>query len=346
MFYKCHNAANDWKALGNKTAVQAVGGAHNGTSYYIGKQYQKSSASIKTDTSWAGAEFIVDDRTVKIPDNDGFAIPIFTADLEKRDWAINYSEYAPVGGLASGSKNIGFAPGRPMMLQITDASRRNNIRQGANENTGESIHEMILVDEYGNISSTTPVEWDYYNVTFCKYGCTPVDSDNNKKCDTCAKAITSSFTITGYAIDVDPITVSGLNKDGEIDFIWETIADNTVDIEHYTQCGRRFKVQRSNVTVMGVDHYFTEDTSENAARTAYAGVVNVSNCNNVTVKDMLVVQHISRAAKDGVGQGSYEFSAGNACNINLIGYRAKNFFKDGGKIYSRGMFGTNYIRNF
>lgn len=346
MMYMCHKAANDWKLKGNKTAVQAVGGAHNGTCYYIGKQYNKTSVSIMTDTSWAGAEFIVDDRSVKIPDKDGFAIPVFTADVESKDYAINYTSYAPVGGLAAGSKNVGFAPGRPMMLQIMDKSRRNNIRQGANENTGESIHEMILVDEYGNISNDTPVEWDYYNVDFCTYGCTTTDANSDKKCDTCTKAITKSMAITGYAIDCDPITISGLDKNGNIDFIWETVTDNTVYIEHYTQCSRRFKVQRSNVTVMGIDHYFTEDDTNATPRTAYAGVVNVFNCNNTTVKDILVVQHISHAALDGVGQGSYEFSGGNACNVNLIGYRAKNFFDDGGKIYSRGMFGTNYIRNF
>ena len=233
-----------------------------------------------------------------------------------------------------------------MMLQILDASRRNNIRQGANENEGESIHEMILVDEYGNISNDTPVEWDYYNVSFCIYGCTPTDSNGDKKCDTCNKAITTSMSITGYAIDVDPITVSGLDKDGNINFVWETVTDSSVEFEHYTQCGRRFRVQRSNVTVMGIDHIFTEDDTSDTPRTAYAGIVNVSYANNVTIKTMLVTHHISHAAGDGVGMGSYEFSAGNACNINLIGYRTRNFFGEGGAVYSRGLFGTNYIRNF
>ena len=346
MFYKCHKAANAWKESGHKTAVQAVGGAHNGTCYYIGKQYLTTSASIMTDTSWNGAEFIVDDRTVSIPLKDGFSVPIFTADVASNERSINYTAYAPVNGLAKGSKNVGFAPGRPMMLQITDSSRRNNIRQGANENDGESIHEMIIVDEYGNISNDTPVEWDYYNVAFCKYQCTPTDSNGDNKCDVCTKTISKSMSITGFAIDVDPITVSGLDKDGNINFVWETVTDNTVDIEHYTQCGRRFKVQRSNVTVMGIDHIFTEDDTSDTPRTAYAGIVNVSNCNNTVIKTMLVTHHISHAAKDGVGMGSYEFSAGNACNVTLIGYRTRNFFGNGGAVYSRGLFGTNYIRNF
>lgn len=346
MMCKCHQAANAWSALGNKTAVQAVGGAHNGTTYYIGAQYLAKSASIMTDTSWAGAEFIVDDRTVHIGEGDGFNTPVFTATVKSVDWAINYTSRAPAAGLAAGSKNVGFAPGRPMMLRLVDNSRRNNIRQGANENEGASISEVILVDEYGNISSETPVEWDYFNVTFCKYGCTTVDANLDKKCDICTKAIVKSMNIYGYATDVDPITVSGLDKDGNIDFVWETITDSTVDIEHYTQCGRRFKVERSNVTVMGIDHIFTEDDVSSTPRTAYAGIVNVNLCNNVTVSNMIVTHHISHSAKDGVGMGSYEFSGNQACNINLIGYRTRNFFTDDGNVYYRGLFGTNYIRNF
>lgn len=343
--YKCHADANLWAESGNKTAVMAVGGSHSGNTYYIGAPYLNLSIDIKTDTNWSGAEFIVDDRTVDQELKNGYYTPVFTSTPKTSENGKNYTSYVS-GGIASGAANIGFAPGRPMLLKLTDYSRRNNIRQGANENAGASIGEVILVDEYGNISPTTPVEWDYYNVAYCKYGCEPVDSDADNKCDTCGKTIGKSLAIYGYPTDYDPITISGLDKDGNINFVWETITDSTVDVTGYDQCARTMKIMRSNVTVSGIDHVFTEDDTSATPRQAYAGIVCVSRCNNVSVSDMLVINHLGHNDSNGVGLGSYEFSGGEACNISLLNWKTKNFFGEGGKITYRGLFGTNYIRNF
>ncbi len=343
--YKCHSDANVWADKGNKSAVMAVGGAHSGTTYYIGAPYLNQSIDIKTDTNWSGAEFIVDDRTVDQELNNGYYTPVFTSTPKPKENAIDYSSYVS-GGIASGATHIGFAPGRPMMMKLTDLSRRNNIRQGANENSGASISEVILVDEYGNISPTTPVEWDYYNVTYCTYKCTTANKDGNSTCDVCGKTISTSLRIYGYPTDYEPITISGLDRDGNINFVWETVTDSTVDITEYDQCARTIRIRRSNVTVSGIDHIFTEDDTSTTPRQAYAGIVSVSTCNNVTVSDMLVINHLGHSDVNGVGFGSYEFSGGEACNISLINWKTKNFFWDDGRITYRGLFGTNYIRNF
>lgn len=343
--YECHSAANVWADNGYKTAVMAVGGAHNGNVYYIGAPSSNKYIPIKTDTNWAGAEFIVDDRTVHQDKNDGYKTAVFQAVPDSAYNGKSYTSYI-TKEIPKGSTHIGFAPGRAMVISIYDQSRRNNIRQGANENSGASIREMLLVDEYGNISPTTPVEWDYYNVTYCKYGCKTIDSNSDKKCDTCANSITTSLRMTGYDAQCAPITISGLDKNGNIDFIWETVTDPTVDVTTYDQCGRTFKVARSNVSVSGIDHIFTEDDTSETPRQAYSGIVSVNNCNNVVVSDVLVWNHLGHDDVNGVGLGSYEFSGGDACNISLIRYKVKNFFGEGGKVSYRGLFGTNYIRNF
>ena len=342
--YKCHEAANVWKKCGNKVAVMAVGGAHNGTKYYISTPYSNKSIPIATDTSWSGAEFIIDDRNIS-QSSTAYETPIFEAVYDKGDSGISYTAMMQ-NGLSAGDKSVGFAPGRPMMLLITDKSRRNNIRQGNNANDGESIHEMIIVDEYGNISDTTPVEWDYFNVSYCKYGCATVDSDSNGKCDTCSNTIGKSLTVTGYATDVEPITISGHDKNGNINCVWETVTSSNVTVTAYDQCQRAFTIARSNVTSGGIDHIFTEDGTSTTPRQAYAGVINVYRANNVTLKDMLVEHHIGHYLKDGTSIGSYEMSGKESCNITLINYQTKDFFKADGSVTSRGLFGTNYIRNF
>lgn len=347
--YDCHAAANVYRAFGAKVAVMAVGGVHNNSTYYIGAPGNESAIIIKTDVNLDGANFIVDDRTVSQTRKD-YYLPVFKLE---GDYASQSLTSKLPDGISAGTANIGFAPGVPMMIYLIDNSQQEYIREGVNNKagTGVSFKEIILVDEHGNVNKTTPIQHDYHNVPFCKYGCTTTDANGDNKCDVCAKSIGKSFAATGYRIDDVPITVSGLDKDGNVNFTWENLSDTEVIMDSYDQCQRVIRIERSNATVQGIDHYLTEGyTGEENKRQTYAGIVNTQYCNNVVIRDMLVYQHEPSSYTDPetgklVGMGSYEFSGTFTSNISWINCKTKNLFWSDGTISYRGLFGTNYMRN-
>lgn len=347
--YECHVAANTWAMMGVNVAVSAVGGSHNRTNYYIGAPTNNSSIPIETDVLWRGANIIVDDRTVgQTAETNN--IPVFLIRRSSDNPTIDYTAKF-TGPIGPGSTNIGFAPGAPTMIKIVDKTIRHYIRQGANANSGDEQSEMLILDEYGNISSTTIPEWDYIQGRFCKSSCTVVDANADKKCDTCNTTITSSVRITGWKTTDKPIRVSGLDLDGNIAFTWENVTNDQVDTTEYAQSARTIRVSRSNVVVEGIDRYFTEDKTNVTARLAYSGIVNPSLAENLVMKDMKVVQHIGHYVKDANGNntsnslGSYEFSGGDSVNISWINCQVKNFFNSSGSVTYRGLFGTNRMRN-
>ena len=347
--YVCHNEANYRAALGFDTIVVAVAHGQTNTNYYIGTPHVVESIVVQTDVDWAGANFIVDDRTVSQSLKNGYYTPVFSVEGDANGRNINYT--SKIGaGFASGATNVGFAPGRPMLLYLQNLKYKNYFREGLNANGGQIYQEVILVDEYGNVSPTTPVEYDYLVEKYCKYGCETVDANGDKKCDTCATTISNPIVVKGYAIDDEPIRISGLDKDGSIAFTWENVTDSNVDVSKYDQCQRTIKVTRSNVTVEGIDRYFTEDSSNTTPRQTYAGIVVPQYANNVVIKDMLVYQHLGHYIQENGKNtsnslGSYEFSGSNSVNVTWLNCRAKNFFNSSGSVTYRGLFGTNYIRN-
>ncbi len=347
--YACHKTANNWSFMGAKVAVSAVGGAHNRTNYYIGAPTDSLTIDIQTDVLWRGANLIIDDRAVSQTRGD-FYIPVFTVSRDASNPAVDYTSSFTTA-IGPTSTNVGFAPGVPTMLRIVDKTIRHYIRYGANANSGDEQSEMLIVDEYGNISRTTIPEWSYIEGRFCKSGCTAVDTNGDNKCDTCSTALSSSVRITGYSTTEKPIRISGLDKEGNIAFTWENVTDDQVSALKYDQCQRTIKVSRSNVTVEGLYHYFTEDDTNTTARQAYSGIVNVSYAENVVIKDMSVTNHLGHYVKNADGSntttslGSYEFSGGDSVNISWVNCYTRNLFNSNGSITYRGLFGTNRIRN-
>ena len=364
--YWTHKNANEWKAreelsLGKHVAVIGNSDPKVAKYYYISLPEGRGIYSadldrdgtpettytgkslgtivIATDTSWNGVNLIIDDDAIcnatkcNCINSDGIlrkhaynSQAIFTLDEYGDE---NYTENltSKIKSLSAGATNIGYAPGRKMLIHLTDSNKKIYLRYGSNASNGASITEVILVDEYGNIDPSTPVQWDYATVT----------------------------SATGYAVDTDPIKVSGLNGDS-INASFETYVNNSmsISIPHYVSCGRNITINRSNATIEGIERFFTEEVANSHLsnkRFAYTFIA-VSLCSHPTIKDMLVLNHNSQSGESGVGQGSYEFSGGNANAVSWINCVTKNMFsttKDGATLQAypvyRGLFGTNHIRN-
>ena len=349
---EAHTKANLVQTRHPEYTVVLLGRGIVGNSFYIGVTDDNGAnpISVKTNVDWDGAHFIIDDTTVTNK-NGGteYRQSLFSVVSDAEIPTFTISDSMP-SGVPAGATNVGFAPGEPLMLQLNNASVRHYIRYGANANSGAVQTEVIIIDAYGNVNPTTPVQWDYTAVAYCSYLCTPADSDSDGKCDTCGKTVTTSFSAKAKRIDDKPIIISGLDKDGNINCIWETITNCDVDVSSYDQFKRNIHLTRANVTVEGFDRIFVEDGSSLTPRQTYAGIVNVNFAYNTVIKDMLVYNHLGHNIWiDGVdtknGLGSYEFGGSLSINTSWINCRSKNLFYSDGAIKYRGLFGSNYLRN-
>ncbi len=365
--YWTHTNANEWKARdylsgGKHVAVVGNSDPANAKYYYIslpeGRGIYTADANrdgipettytgqnlgtitVATDTSWNGVNLIIDDDAIcnasgcSCVNDVGVARKhaynsqsIFAIDEYGSE---NYTESltGKITSLSAGATNIGYAPGRKMLVQLTDSNKKIYLRYGSNASNGASVTEVILVDEFGNVDPSTPVQWDYATITGA----------------------------TAYAVDVDPIKISGLDAAGAINASFESYVNNSlsISIPHYVSCSRNIAIKRSNATVEGIERFFTEEVANSNVtnkRFAYT-FITVNLCSNATIKDMLVMNHNSQSGESGVSQGSYEFSGGNANAVSWINCVTKNMFsstKDGSLVQAypvyRGLFGTNHIRN-
>ncbi len=351
---------NYYISLPEGTGVYASDIDRDGTpeTTYVGENL--GTIVIATDTSWNGVNLLIDDDVIcnnyaanydssdpNPPTSDCecgrkhayVTQPIFTVDEYGAEDVIMDLK-GKVTSLAAGATSIGYAPGRKMLIELRDYDKNIYFRYGSNANNGAAITEVILVDEFGNIDPSTPVQWDYVNLNDNKYD-----------------------LVKAYAVDTDPIKISGLDANGQINAIFETYVNNSVDqyLYHYEACYRNITIMRSNATVEGIDRNFLEEPAKDIVtgsvlvsnvndRMAYT-FINVQYCSNATVKDMLVINHNSQNGDTTTSQGSYEFSGGTANAVSWINCETKNMFssgKDGSlqayPIY-RGLFGTNHIRN-
>lgn len=375
----CHQKANDYLAANptERVIVKATEGAY----YYLYEGDMNgltSEITIQTDTDWEGAHFISDEESFDITDAS-FKTLVFGirgGSVTAPDGTVytnsgtNITDQLISGVtdgaivVAKGASKLNFAPGVPMMIELINNNIKRYIRNGANADGGASQHEVILIDEYGNISNTTPVEWDYVykSGNYCSADCTPVDeADSNTtvdgiqldgKCDTCGESIVPNFKASAYPITQEHITISGLDDNGNITASFENICNNAVTATSYVGCGRGIQIRRSNVTIEGLEHIFTEDDTSETPRQAYNGFINPYLAYNAVIKDMLVYQHLGHYIKesDNVTDtdnslGSYEFGGNDSINVTWDNCVVKNFFWDDGTITYRGLFGTNRIRN-
>ena len=129
--------------------------ANETATYYIGGK--SKTATVKTDTDWSTARFVIDDTNVE----------------NRSSWIFNI---APSQGtknitdqVASSLKidaaNIGTVLDEKSLVVLTDSNVKRYIRKGLNQNSGSNQTDVILADENGNISADTPLIWDFDAVT-------------------------------------------------------------------------------------------------------------------------------------------------------------------------------------
>ena len=149
--YAVHGYANE-KALPVKATEGAV--------YYIGESSVGRHIDIKTDTDWTGAKFIIDDRYVKVDENNDYKQPVFRIAPSVEGRSVK-----SVTSAKKGAERLGFSPGEKCLAVIENKYSKVFIRTGVHAGGGETNKEILLLDENGNIDGSTPLNFDYNSVT-------------------------------------------------------------------------------------------------------------------------------------------------------------------------------------
>ncbi len=280
-----HEYANEngLSVFANETATYYLSGA--------GK-----TAVIMTDTDWSTARFIIDDTSV-----ENRSAWIFSVAPSKSARSIT-PDVAP---MAIDATNIGTAPGEKCLVVLTDSNVKRYIRKGANQNSGSNQTDVILVDENGNISSDTPLIWDF-------------------------NAITSA---TAYPVDEKTLTIKG----GK----FTTIANNAPsEYNYYT---RGIVIKRSNTVIDGLYHDVVNEGETGAPYSAFCSIsycadVTVKNCTFTGHKKYNTIG----SAGTSVSMGTYDIGGTMAVNARFINCNQTNDITDGDYW---GIAGTNYCKN-
>ncbi len=262
--------------------------------YYIGGA--SKTAYIKTNTDWSTARFIIDDTEV-----ENRSAWIFNIAPSKS--GINITD--KVSPLRMDATNIGTTLESKSLVVLTDSNVKRYIRKGANQNSGSNQTDVILVDENGNISSDTPLIWDF-------------------------DAITGA---TAYPIDSETLTIKG--------GFFTTLANNASS--EYNYYARGIQVRRSNTIIDGLYHDIKNEGETGSPYSAFVSLscctdVTVKNCTFTGHKKYKTIG----SAGTSVTMGTYDIGAATAINAKFINCNQTNDITNGDYW---GIAGTNYCKN-
>ncbi len=275
--------ANSLSVFAKETATYYIGGA-NKTAY------------IKTDTSWSTARFIIDDTGVE----------------NRSAWVFNVAPSQgskditnKVAPLKMDATNIGTTLEEKSLVVLYNSNVKRYIRKGANQNSGSSQADVILIDENGNISPDTPLIWDF-------------------------DAITGA---TVYPMDTETLTIKGGR--------FTTLANNAPsEYNYYT---RGIQVRRSNTVIDGIYHDVKNEGETGAPYSAFVSLsccadVTVKNSTFTGHKKYVTIG----SAGTEVSMGTYDIGAATSVNAKFINCNQTNDITDGDYW---GIAGTNYCKN-
>ncbi len=308
---RCHEYAN-----AHGCTVKADPGA----TYYIGETGGVS-AVVQTNVDWGDATFIIDDRHI-VPASPSRSAHIFRvlrtyAPIEHDENSEFVRAINAKGGItAATTTNIGYAPGHPSLLILTDKEHSAYIRFGVHATGRPNPQtELTVVDGEGNIDPRTAFLLDYSHVS----------------------------RIEEFRIDDVPITL----ENGR--FITRSNAAPPV----YTSYARGISFERSNVTIRNTIHEITDEGESGAP---YGGFIRWFALDNLRCEHLTLSSHKSYRDYNPDGSvhsvmGTYDVGGHQATNVCFYDCHQCNFYKDEANrvAYNErerwGIMGTNYCKN-
>lgn len=222
-----HDAIYNAHVFANEHGLDVY--ADEGATYYI-HTFEKA-ATIKTNTDFSGAKFIIDDRGDDIYQQR--STPVFI--VAKDNPAITYtgdelSANFNVSPIREGDVSIPWLKGKleaKSLIRFTNDNHRDFIRFGSNVNAGNPRTDCIVIDTDGTIDPDTPVAFPFEEIT----------------------------KIEIFRTDDKPITVKG----GYFESICCTVVPSTDFENKWRGYYRGFKIVRSNTTVCDMTHRMVDE---------------------------------------------------------------------------------------
>ena len=137
--------------------------ADNGAKYYIGGK--QMTASIKTNTDFGNASFIIDDRELK-----NRQLSVFEVKSQLKPIVIS-----AVKSLKKGQDKIDIKLKEDCLVTVSDANVRRYIRYGLNQNKGRAQTDIFILDKKGNVNISSPIIWDFVNIS--EISAIPIDKE-------------------------------------------------------------------------------------------------------------------------------------------------------------------------
>ena len=303
--YDAHVYANERgiKVKGSQNAV-----------YYIGRASFGKSIPVMTDVDFGGATFIIDDSG--LPPHTKQASDIFRV-CPTPECDVKFVSGELLKGLSvkAGAENIGLTFDERSLITVYNNDRI-FIRYGPNKASSQK-REMLIVEKDGTVDPSTPVMWDYPEVT-------AVQVRSLKE-----RALTlengTFVTIANRLWSfTDEEKAAGWNEGSQ-----------------YYYYGRGIRIVRSNTTVKNVTHFIRGE--EERGGYPYAGWLSSDNCANILYENCKFTGHKAyKTASNNTYMGSYDFNLTNAIGITWRNCTQLNDITD--KAYW-GVMCSNFGRN-
>ena len=268
--------------------------ADAGKTYYIGASTQ--TAQIQTDTDWSDAKFIIDDSKLAVNDRNSNVFQISSKFPSSR---------VRGGTFKKNQTKLDLTLQQDAVIVVIDNQTKRYIRYGANQNDGSSQTDMFVVDKNGNVDKTTPIIWDFDNVS----------------------------SMTAYPIDPETLTVKGGH--------FTTIANQAES--RYNYYARGIGITRSNVVLDGLYHIITDELDHGAPYRGFIDIALCTNVlvQNSIFSGHRVYSTIGAAGVP-VSMGSYDLTVNRANNVTFKNCKQTNDIHSG---RYWGILGSNFSKN-
>lgn len=311
---KGDGVTNDFVAIKNAHDYANISGqqvlADPDATYYISKATINERLyyiSIRTNTDWRGAKFIIDDtETTQVEMLKQCESPIIKVESNIDPYVIPKDNLPLINSkykFGPSTTKIDLGLGYAAMLILRNQDHRISFRYGVSYETGGEIQdELILVDKYGNVDKETRLLYDFEKVTL----------------------------ITVYRADMPELKVENATFTTKASRVDSTILDpagsGAIVAKYNTPFDRGIHVARSNTSLLNIKHYVegeftTAEQKEGLTGANYAGFFSVSKASNVTLKNCI----LSGRRNYAIGE-SYDLQADFTNSLRLINCEQHNYY--------------------
>jgi len=303
--YSAHIYANE-NGLAVKGDVTKV--------YYIGKSSYGRTIPVLGDVDFGGATFIIDDS--ELPPHKNLASSLFLVSPSEECREVHVDKALLEGlSIKAGDKNIGVKFQSDSLITVYNDDRV-FIRHGANKASSQK-REMLIVDKDGNVDESTPVQWDYGNVT-----------------DIVVRPLTDN-----------PVTLKNGTFVTVANRLWsftdEEKTEGWREGSQYYYYNRGIEIRRSGTRVVSVTHIIKGE--EEAGGYPYSGWLSANKCCNVTYEMCKLSGHKAYLTSfNNTYMGSYDTNLTDAVNITWKNCTQLNDITDTGLW---GVMCSNFGRN-